>query len=48
MEMQPEMRIVTTAEHDKVAIHEEIADNERFYSLVILISIFIVVVVLVL
>jgi len=48
MEMQPELNIMTTAEHDKVAIHEEVADNERFYTSIIMVSILIIVVVLVL
>jgi len=48
MEMQPELRIVTTTEHDKVAIHDEIADNESFYNMVILGSIIIIVVVMIL
>jgi len=48
MNVQPELRIVTTAEHDKTAIHDEVADNESFYTMVILVSSIIIIVVMIL
>lgn len=45
---EPQLNIVTTQEHDRTAIYEEISENENLYTTVIIVSIIVVIVALIL